>query len=1151
MNQVLGRVLASGSSLGIPNLVVVIRDVDPTSSAAATAAGAAGDRLGSVITDAQGNFALTYDDRDFQRAGPERRPDLVLSVLAPEETPAATAAAPGRVLHTSPAPRAEAGRIESYVIRISETVLDGARVPYPRIQPVDRARTLERSFALQDRMREQLVRRRAARVTRARAAAAEAETFFGGLSLSALSPARRAEPTYLGPGDDLREAAKILAQRDLQARRRGRPRLMHLIALGDRLAELRLPDSPADTIRRSLVLDHINRRLGGPPYVRGGSPLPPCKEERAVDAFMASLGQGEEARPPEGETVAEALPLDVTADAFVRQELLGAAGQAGEPARPTRPGLSDVHAAVRDFALEAGPADVTSFHEFHDLQIAFEHVWTEVFDGHVPRLGKFLYDYAATQLRFAHDPASGPETVEDLQRYLDTVAALAAQTSVLEEVPQEVRDLVPGLTSADWSKLDAGAQDALKTWAAEAAELAPPPDDEEQRAELRGRAQALIEAARQGFARPPELHADDIGRVIADLRTRLGQKYKFDVFAPGYCNYGILVTYRQEWKPLSFQVGDLVSTIPLAPKESRRYTTKRIVKKTRSQRELEDSLRLLKTASSQTKRVDSEIVDKALTKSNFKANVEGGGTIGVLHFSGSAGLATDVEKQSATTKKDFREAVLTAAQEYKHEHRLEIDTSATEESEESTSGEISNPNDEIPVTYLLYELQRRYEIREKIHRLTPVILVAAEVPAPHRIDEAWLIAHDWILRRALLDDSFRPTLEALAKETVGAEFALESMRVGLERQARIVDQTGHQVALKKRLAEEMFGEVEDALASKARGAREEESEGLFESVGEALFGSSRREGNGSSDIEVDKAKAALERVEGKLSELESRLAAEVAALQAMTEQYTRALEQHLNRKTEISRLAAHVKDNILYYMQAIWALEPPDQRFFRLYDQEALWVALQDGDVPYVEDADGGLAFPIDDGEGQIPIEFRRLVEIADLDNLLGFKGNYMIFPLRENNFVTWYMMQEYLDLRIGVKDPDPFANYTTDELIDNIRCRYGQDPHAITPEEMEDYRDVILRRLTAPRREKDEVIVPTDSLYIEALTGHHALLEEFKLRHRGLDVEKARAEVRRGELENVRLAARLLAGEREDADIDRKVVIEGSPGPLVVPLDE
>ena len=87
----------------------------------------------------------------------------------------------------------------------------------------------------------------------------------------------------------------------------------------------------------------------------------------------------------------------------------------------------------------------------------------------------------------------------------------------------------------------------------------------------------------------------------------------------------------------------------------------------------------------------------------------------------------------------------------------------------TTFHEIQNPNDELAVTYLFYELQRTYRISERIHKLTPVILVANDVPAPDEIDDAWLVAHDWILRRVILDDSFRPALEYLTKSFVGAE----------------------------------------------------------------------------------------------------------------------------------------------------------------------------------------------------------------------------------------------------------------------------------------------------------------------------------------------------------------------------------------------
>ena len=58
---------------------------------------------------------------------------------------------------------------------------------------------------------------------------------------------------------------------------------------------------------------------------------------------------------------------------------------------------------------------------------------------------------------------------------------------------------------------------------------------------------------------------------------------------------------------------------------------------------------------------------------------------------------------------------------------------------------------------------------------------------------------------------------------------------------------------------------------------------------------------------------------------------------------------------------------------------------------------------------------------------------------------------------------------------------------------------------------------------------------------GTHPILEKYKLQHRAVDVKKALAEVRAVELDNVRLAARLVTGEREDPDVDRKIVIEGS----------
>src|SRR5262245_25594483 len=46
---------------------------------------------------------------------------------------------------------------------------------------------------------------------------------------------------------------------------------------------------------------------------------------------------------------------------------------------------------LQTFQLRPGASDVTSYHDFHTLQIAFEHVWTEIFDGQLASLGSDLY----------------------------------------------------------------------------------------------------------------------------------------------------------------------------------------------------------------------------------------------------------------------------------------------------------------------------------------------------------------------------------------------------------------------------------------------------------------------------------------------------------------------------------------------------------------------------------------------------------------------------------------------------------------------------------------------------------------------------------------------------------------------------------------
>ena len=275
------------------------------------------------------------------------------------------------------------------------------------------------------------------------------------------------------------------------------------------------------------------------------------------------------------------------------------------------------------------------------------------------------------------------------------------------------------------------------------------------------------------------------------------------------------------------------------------------------------------------------------------------------------------------------------------------------------------------------------------------------------------------------------------------------------------------------------------------------------------------------------------------------------ALQAAVDKLSSAVKEHYDRVAEIDRLRVHVKQNILYYMQAIWRQEPPDQRFFRLYNIDVPIVTPGTTNVAVNSTATSvpelfkdikkddvvKVSLPM----GNITLEKKKLVEVADLENVLAYKGNYMVFPLRENNYVTMHMMQDYIDVGevLGLRDPDELGNYTIEELQELAACIIRDKPEVFT-EYRKDFKQLLIDRLTSSRKEKELVIVPTKSLYIECLVGTHPLLEDFKLIHRAIDVKKAQAEVRHAELENTRLASRVLKGEDEDPDIEKKIVIEG-----------
>lgn len=512
----------------------------------------------------------------------------------------------------------------------------------------------------------------------------------------------------------------------------------------------------------------------------------------------------------------------------------------------------------------------------------------------------------------------------------------------------------------------------------------------------------------------------ELETLFYKLSDMLKERYRFDIFAPGSINYGLLLNYRQQWKPQSYQVGSLVKTIPLAPRETQKYTTKTVVKKSRNAKELDESLRSKKEDKSATERVDAEIFADANDKTDFKANASGSFNVDVYNINADTHLDKNQAAESRSTKKDQREAVLKSAQEYRNEHKLEVTTDTSREDETTSYREISNPNDELTVTYLFYELQRRYVVSEALHRATPVILVANDVPAPHEIDQGWLVRHDWILKRAILDDSFLPALEYLATNYTGEETALIVLQMNVQHQKAVVDKLSGQVELANQALNAATLGVTNAEDWSLSDQRRDEYFKFVKSFFDPMaIGQGASLGNDDSNrARLQFANAALDRAQLKVNDLTGQMRTELTALQAATERYTTAARRHYGMLAEIDRLRLHVKDNILHYMQAIWSHEPADQRYFRLYnldvpvfehntaltatsaserlatnpDVMALFASMETSRVTsYI-----GFDTPT------LSAATKKLHQVADIDSLIGYKGNYMIFPLTDfDNYMT------------------------------------------------------------------------------------------------------------------------------------------------------
>ena len=864
------------------------------------------------------------------------------------------------------------------------------------------------------------------------------------------------------------------------------------------------------------------------------------------------------------------------------------------------------------FTLPPGPADVPAYYDFSNLQIAFKPVWMEALDDGLLDEAADAYEQFVER---GGDTSTVTPNINSNTNWKKFIQNINLTLSPKQNTPTAIVIRYINVTLEEWHALPTSYKDALQMIAGEIDDLygrykGPKMSDsqgtvvhdytvgaipnslihfnnthsylETQVADWRNQAERIIGYARHEVEQNPSKSPIPTHRIITSMQARALSRYAATYFAADRkersVNFGLLTTYRQRWEPTVYQVGELIKSIPLAPKEVRKYSKKIVLKEKRSRKEMESNVSSQRRETNSTSRSEAEIVSRAAAKTNFNATTEGTFNIGIAEGKATTSFGQDASNDSAETKKSFHEAVVKAASELKNEFKVELETESTSESEYVESGELINPNDELCVTYLFYELQRRYRVTERLHRLTSVVLVAQEMPAPAEIDEDWLIAHRWILNRVPLEDRFKQPLVYVATAMVAEEHRLKEMRKSLAQLRHLVDALQEDITESRSLTQSRYAALQRSIERSAQAAQNKDNVGFFDlakdftgvgavaDLAERMF-SKKGENPEAARIREEATRDAYEREIQRLQDLEGRLATSNSSLARATQEYTDAMSTHLSNVVLVYELRNHVKDNIIYYMQAIWLHEPEDRR----------WLRLKDTLVPVFERGNRSLVinrnpvkaslaniahlntktyeFTVKAGLNALPedepLPTVPLYQVADLDRPLGFKANYMIFPMKQANAITDFMMEPYVERAAGAYgliDPDELGNVTLDEFSDYVCCLKKALPAEEFALLREPLKEQLQKLLTSPLRDNEEIVVPLDAMYIEAFPSSKPLLENFKLLHRKIDAMDAEQNVKLKKLEKARYAKRLLEGKLDDPEVKARYVFEGGGSATVVP---
>lgn len=864
----------------------------------------------------------------------------------------------------------------------------------------------------------------------------------------------------------------------------------------------------------------------------------------------------------------------------------------GEPT--TASDLKRLHNLANELELADGAANVTAAKDVHVLQLGYQtpksRKWGKALLSSIKDLDRLhieLERNTGIKLPVIHSAATTPAELEEL---IDDSQRLLQRAMDLEEPPEAVGRVFPTVNAAVWGRLSDESRITLGTHALAGGSATPPGAMQTKGFVGAGlgfilggpTGAALGSALEDGLSNsggdeepvapePPGISFTPHEKpapyaplspsvmaltdaTLAKLKRRLRKgSYEFDIYEPGSVNYGLMLTYRQEWSPLRYQVGRLIDTIPLTPGEKREVRVVTTRKKHDARASLTNQTRESTNESSSTTRLESEAIEAATMAVNNQFSANGSFNIGVGTIGGSTDFKLNTTDEARRTLKNFSELARKSVDTLKNQIEVKVDSSEDYSSEISDLRTITNTNNEITITYLLYELERRYRVETQLAAVRPVVLYAMDMPDPDEITAAWILEYSAQIRDFLLDPTLRQVLDDLEQTHSSADMDYRMAESRLAEQRQIyealtaeIDELEAAVAL---LTSEAANAAVGAAAAKAAepGALETIAEVALTGPLSLLFGPGDSTDDETLDARARANEKLVQEINRRLDTKRAAIASAAGAISTAYEAYqVKALARSRSQLAE-SRLAVHIRDNVFHYMHGIWSTTHPDNRYFELHDKTVPFHApkssdynLADSPMPAIAGLLPGLDILGDDKILTInkPADNatirRQLGEIADIDRPLGFRGNFVVFELRECSQLTDYMAAEFVDPDTGVAAPGVITGLSTTELLDYIETAIAHG--LVNEDQLEALKDLARRIAHEQNDGADDFVLPTGQVMLEAIKGETTLLEPFKLVHRGIDVIAAEEEVRAKRLDALRRARKVATAdlERDPTTVER-----------------